>query len=54
MKGLSTLSSVLFALFLAAACGDDDDSTQTETKCQYPYTDRTATTLKAATTSGAG
>jgi hypothetical protein len=53
MKGLSKLSYVCFALFLAAACGDDDDSTQTEPKCQVPYGDRTAATLKAATTTGA-
>jgi hypothetical protein len=53
MKGLSKLSYVCFALFLAAACGDDDDSTQTEPKCQVPYSNHTAATLKAATTTGA-
>ncbi|MFZ5890398.1 MAG: hypothetical protein ACOY0T_04950 [Myxococcota bacterium] len=49
MKGFSTLSSVLFALFLAAACGDDDDSTPNTVTCKFPYTDRTDVTLKAAT-----
>ncbi|MGC4086336.1 MAG: hypothetical protein QM756_00285 [Polyangiaceae bacterium] len=48
MKGF-TVSSVAFALVLAAACGDDDDSTKTEAKCKTPYPDYTATTLKAAT-----
>lgn len=66
MKGLSTLSSVLFALFLAAACADDDDPSGGNTgggsgfgggantqACQFPYAEETAATLRAATTSGA-
>lgn len=68
MKGMSTLSSVVFALFLAAACADDDEPVggnmgggagvggvgggSSDPACKYPYTDLTKSTLKAKTTSG--
>lgn len=69
MKGMSTLSSVVFALFLAAACADDDEPVggnmgggagvggvgggSSDPACKYPYTDLTKSKLKAKTTSGA-
>ncbi len=69
MKGMSTLSSVVFALFLAAACADDDEPVNgnmggkggvggvgggsNDPACKYPYTDLTKSKIKAKTTSGA-